>query len=209
MADEIVEFIIYRFLRGPKSMGNVDPNSASKINGAFLCFVASVIQHSPKAWRSGTLDNPLEEYRASRSSRAHQRILATWALYPARIGKLMIGVVKNKLDNLVIKEHGVADEEPIAPAALHTGDHEALEKFLEAQLQEQIDKHKVRMHRNRRIVDGSQAEHGENTQLQQMIASDQQDEDDLPSSTETVPTECDPTDVNDESDLSSAPSDAK
>ncbi|KAI5781344.1 hypothetical protein DFH27DRAFT_616812 [Peziza echinospora] len=124
-------------------MGNVDPNFTNKINGAFLCVVASLIQHSLIAWQTGTLDNHLEEYTATRSSCAHARMTATWALYPTRVSTFLIGFIKTKLNNLVVKEHGIADEEPVDPAALHSGDHKDLEKYLKLQLQKQIDKHKT------------------------------------------------------------------
>ncbi|KAI5792985.1 hypothetical protein DFH27DRAFT_613339 [Peziza echinospora] len=111
----------------------------------------------------------------------HACMTATWALYPTRVSTLLIGFIKNKLNTLVVKEYVVADEDPVAPAALHSGDHKDLEKYLELQLQEQIDQHKSRMHRNRRIVHGLIASQGEDTQLQQTIAADMREVADLPS----------------------------
>lgn len=43
--------------------GNRDPDFLDKINGVFICFVASAIRHSLKAWRKGDSIPVMQEFK--------------------------------------------------------------------------------------------------------------------------------------------------
>ncbi|RPB21400.1 hypothetical protein L211DRAFT_790583 [Terfezia boudieri ATCC MYA-4762] len=52
-AEEIINIIYQRYFQGTKMKGNRDPSFLDRINGIFICFVASAMCHSLKAWRMG------------------------------------------------------------------------------------------------------------------------------------------------------------
>ena len=56
-AEEIVNIIYTQYFKTVKRKGNQDPKFLDRVNGAFICLVATAIRHSLKAWRTGDLDN--------------------------------------------------------------------------------------------------------------------------------------------------------
>ncbi|RPB19009.1 hypothetical protein L211DRAFT_795187 [Terfezia boudieri ATCC MYA-4762] len=48
-AEEIIAIIYQRYFKGLKMQGNRDPDFLNKVNGVFICFVASTMHHSLKA----------------------------------------------------------------------------------------------------------------------------------------------------------------
>lgn len=48
--------IYAQYFRTSKRKGNQDPKFLSKVNGAFICFIATAIRHCLKAWRKGQFD---------------------------------------------------------------------------------------------------------------------------------------------------------
>lgn len=79
---------------------------------------------------------------------------------------MILGVIKNKLGELITGDHGQVDEQSDAPGAV--GDTEAYEAALEKMLQSQIDKHKARMNLNHLILDAIRPSVA-NSQLQEAI----------------------------------------
>lgn len=139
-------------------------------------------------------------------------MLATFDLYNPRLQVMIIGVVKNRLDDYIGSQSAPAEDEPLAPVAL-TEDQSAFEADLEQRLNAKLDWHKARMARNHRIADGVRPV-GENSQLQKTIEEDMAAQEELeelpPSQADTHQlTDKDPSDLEEDasSDLSAAPDD--
>lgn len=62
-AVEIVNIIYHNYFEGPWMRGRRDPDFLQKINGNFVCLVATVIRHCLKAWREGECENQAVEFK--------------------------------------------------------------------------------------------------------------------------------------------------
>ena len=62
-AEEIVNIIYAQYFQGAKRKGNQDPKFLDRVNGAFICLVATAIRHCLKAWRTGILDEQAPEFK--------------------------------------------------------------------------------------------------------------------------------------------------
>ncbi|KAF8419988.1 hypothetical protein BGX38DRAFT_1263992 [Terfezia claveryi] len=62
-AEEIVNIIYQWYFQGPKMKGNRDPGFLDRINGVFICFVASAMRHSLKAWKTGDCNPVMQEFK--------------------------------------------------------------------------------------------------------------------------------------------------
>jgi len=61
--EEIVTIIYQKYFQGPKRKGNREPDFLEKINGVFICFVATTIRHCLKAWRTGECAERVTEFK--------------------------------------------------------------------------------------------------------------------------------------------------
>ncbi|RPB28143.1 hypothetical protein L211DRAFT_778723 [Terfezia boudieri ATCC MYA-4762] len=62
-AEEIVNIIYQRYFQGAKMKGNRDPSFLDRINGVFICFVASAMRHGLKVWRTGDCNPVIQEFK--------------------------------------------------------------------------------------------------------------------------------------------------
>ena len=62
-AGEIVNIIYTQYFKTVKGKGNQDPKFLDRINGAFICLVATAIQHSLRACRRGVHDEKGPEFK--------------------------------------------------------------------------------------------------------------------------------------------------
>ena len=62
-AEEIVNIIYAQYFKTIKRKGNQDPKFLDRVNGAFICLVATAIWYSLKAWKTGALDDKGLEFK--------------------------------------------------------------------------------------------------------------------------------------------------
>ncbi|KAF8423728.1 hypothetical protein BGX38DRAFT_1147240 [Terfezia claveryi] len=62
-AEEIVAIVFQKYFEGAKRKGNREPNFLEKINGVFICFVATAIRHCLKAWKTGKYAESVQEFK--------------------------------------------------------------------------------------------------------------------------------------------------
>ena len=62
-AKEIVTIIYAQYFKTIKRKGNQDPKFLDRVNGAFICLVATAIWHSLKAWKTGGLNDKGPEFK--------------------------------------------------------------------------------------------------------------------------------------------------
>ena len=62
-AKEIVNIIYTQYFKTVKRKRNQDPKFLDRINGAFICLVATAIRHSLKTWSTGVHDKKGPEFK--------------------------------------------------------------------------------------------------------------------------------------------------
>ncbi|RPB18237.1 hypothetical protein L211DRAFT_854316 [Terfezia boudieri ATCC MYA-4762] len=62
-AEEIVAIVYQKYFEGAKRKGNREPDFLEKINGVFICFVATAISHCLKAWKTGECADSMQEFK--------------------------------------------------------------------------------------------------------------------------------------------------
>ena len=62
-AEEIENIIYTQYIKTVRRKGNQDPKFLDRIHGAFICLVATAIQHSLKAWKTGVHDEKGPEFK--------------------------------------------------------------------------------------------------------------------------------------------------
>ncbi|KAF8455618.1 hypothetical protein BDZ91DRAFT_801362 [Kalaharituber pfeilii] len=94
---ELVTIIWQYYFSGPRMKGKRDPIFLDKINGKFLCLVASTMRHCLTFWATGEL-TPKEsrtDFNYANCANMHRRIWRTWKKYKPEVkGALLIAIKK-------------------------------------------------------------------------------------------------------------------
>ena len=121
--------IIYtQYFETVKRQGNQDPKFLQRINGAFICLVATTIRHSLKAFRTGAhdekgpackyekayckLQNCLRRGKANRGSGTFQRLEATWDLLGTEIQGLIVANTNSDIAHRIAASTKLLEIEP-------------------------------------------------------------------------------------------------
>ncbi|KAF8428826.1 hypothetical protein BGX38DRAFT_1334659 [Terfezia claveryi] len=132
-AEEIVNIIYQRYFQGPKMKGNRDPGFLDRINGVFICFVASAMRHSLKAWKTGDFNPVMQEFKYETAWCTYERLMNTWEIHPKAIKDLMVNNIKADLARRIAAQVRMVEVEPVdAPQVEDEARYEAeLRKELE------------------------------------------------------------------------------
>ncbi|KAF8414406.1 hypothetical protein BGX38DRAFT_1335379 [Terfezia claveryi] len=132
-AEEIINIIYQRYFQGLKIKGNRDPGFLERINGVFICFVASAMHHSLKAWKTGDCNPVMQEFKYETTWCTYERLMNTWEIHPKAIKDLMVNNIKADLVRRIAAQVRMVEVEPVdAPQVEDEARYEAeLRKELE------------------------------------------------------------------------------
>ncbi|RPB18716.1 hypothetical protein L211DRAFT_853865 [Terfezia boudieri ATCC MYA-4762] len=113
--------------------GNRDPSFLDRINGVFICFVASAMRHSLKVWRTGDCNPVIQEFKYETAWCTYERLMNTWEIHLKAIQDLIVNNIKADLARRIAAQVRLVEVEPVnAPQVEDEGRYEAeLRKELE------------------------------------------------------------------------------
>jgi len=127
-AEEIVAVIYQRYYNGSRRQGSQDPEFLDRINGVFICIVATAIQHCLKAWRTGELAESGPDFKyetnwgkllpdaLSRKMLTKQdsytRLRNRWCDYKPAVQELIVNNIKADLARRIAVHVKVVESEP-------------------------------------------------------------------------------------------------
>ncbi|KAF8437829.1 hypothetical protein BGX38DRAFT_1273858 [Terfezia claveryi] len=101
-----------KYFEGRKRKGNREPNFLEKINGVFICLVATAIRHCLKAWRTGKCADSVQEFKYETAWLTYERISKTWASHGPRVQELIVSNVKADLSRQIAAHVKIVEIEP-------------------------------------------------------------------------------------------------
>ncbi|KAF8458809.1 hypothetical protein BGX38DRAFT_1138404 [Terfezia claveryi] len=111
--EEIVNIIYQWYFQGPKMKGNRDPGFLDRINGIFICFVASAIHHSLKVWKTGDCNPVMQEFKYKTAWYTYERLMNIWEIHPKAIKDLMVNNIKADLVHRIAAQVRMVEVEPV------------------------------------------------------------------------------------------------
>ena len=163
-AEEIVAVIYQRYYNGSRRQGSRDPEFLDRINGVFICFVATAIRHCLKAWRTGELaesgpdfkyetnwgkllPDPLSRKILTKQD-SYTRLRNTWCDFKLAVQELIVNNIKADLVRRIAVHVKVVDSEPTE--APEREDKVRYEEELRKELDYLYDRLKVHVSKRRR-----------------------------------------------------------
>ncbi|KAF8415057.1 hypothetical protein BGX38DRAFT_1147765 [Terfezia claveryi] len=93
--------------------GNRDPGFLDRINGVFICFVASAMHHSLKAWKTGDCNPVIQEFKYETAWCTYERLMNTWEIHSKAIKDLMVNNIKADLARRIAAQVRMVEVEPV------------------------------------------------------------------------------------------------
>ncbi|RPB18309.1 hypothetical protein L211DRAFT_854246 [Terfezia boudieri ATCC MYA-4762] len=150
--EEIVAIIYQWYFKGPKMQGNRDPDFLNKVNGIFICFVASAMHHSLKAWRKGEIARVMQEFKYETAWCTYERLKNTWEIHLKAIQELIVNNIKADLARRIAAQVRIVEIESVDVPQVE--DEAQYEAELRKELEYSYDRLRVPAHKRRR--EGSQ-----------------------------------------------------
>jgi len=120
--------VIYqRYYKGKRKQGHQEPDFMNRINGVFICLIASAIRHCLKAWRTAelvesrdfkyeivwsTLNNQIYLAAQLMKPDVYERLYKTWNAWPTPdVADLLLKNIKTDLVRRIAVKVKMEDEE--------------------------------------------------------------------------------------------------
>ena len=120
--------IYQRYFNGSRRQGSRDPEFLDRINGVFVCFVATAIRHCLKAWRTGELAETGPDFKYETNGGkflpdalgrkrltqpdSYERLRNTWCDYNPAVQDLIVSNIKADLARRIAVHVKVVESEP-------------------------------------------------------------------------------------------------
>ena len=166
-AEEIIIIIFRKYFQSLRTRGHQDLKFLDRVNSVFICFVASVICHCLKAWRTGELDGKLVEFKYQTALCKFKldpfggkllkevelgtftRLEKTWAAHSPRIQELLLSNIKADISRRIASNIRLVEVEPIEPPPVE--DELRFEAELQRELSHSLNRLKVPQFKHPRV----------------------------------------------------------
>ncbi|KAF8414744.1 hypothetical protein BGX38DRAFT_1281700 [Terfezia claveryi] len=128
--------------------GNRDSGFLDRINGVFICFVASAMHHSLKAWKTGDCNLVMQEFKYETAWCTYERLMNTWEIHPKVIKDFIVNNIKTDLAHRIVAQVRMVKVEPVD--ALQVEDEARYEAELRKELEHSYERLEVPAEKRRR-----------------------------------------------------------